>query len=291
MKNNHIQSCLLIISVLIFSGCSKKAYEFKIPKEVKVKKISDEKLKSMNSKQLYDFLKVRPFKHKDYNHEIAYVPKDAYYVIKRFCKLKNGEMVNPGAGGKYFNYDRNYFHFGDVELLTSNIILSDRKVRGGAINACYIKNNDDFIQLINVSSYSTQFYGGKDRYADYAITRSKLAKKKVKNYIKEVDEDIKKEKARRQAADNKYKNMISNLQNRKGSYTFNFYDDYKYRGNETDKYNCNSTCAKLNRESTGYLRLNEALNDNWKLISRTRVLNDSINYNCLCTGIQVILKK
>ena len=224
----------------------------------------------MNVKQFYDFIKVI-----EYNKDIdAYIPSNSVILINRYCRLKNSRLK------KYTPI------VGSVAVLDyeGNLMASDRIVDYSTQFGCYIESTDEYIELIRVDSHTRRF---KNQYRDNVVSISKYAKGYYLSFMDDRKKDAEKKEKIIEASYQERKM----LRERKGTHSIIFYNSFSFNGENKYENVCAKSCKNYNIENTGYISLQESLNDNWEFVSKIGNINTSINRHCICKGVNLLLKK
>ena len=67
-----------------------------------------------------------------------------------------------------------------------------------------------------------------------------------------------------------------------------FFDSWRDSG---DKALCSTKCNALNVKTNGYKTLQEAVSNNWQLVSKVGEIEEAIDDSCTCSGYSVLVKK
>jgi hypothetical protein len=78
------------------------------------------------------------------------------------------------------------------------------------------------------------------------------------------------------------------LFNKKDQRTMTFFDSWRYSGKEAI---CAKRCTDINKRTTGYSTVKEAVNNNWQLVSKVEDIEEAIDNSCTCSGYSVLLRK
>lgn len=166
------------------------------------------------------------------------------------------------------------------------------------IKAC--KASSDVTPLFLLFIKHEHFYNGE--YDDKAALTLDISDTAKNNWViekqkkeKEIKESIRRAAAERQTKIEEGKRQIIEeekrilgLKQRSGQQTMNFYTSWRFIG-DSDK--CRNTCAKENQKQTGYLTLQDALNDGWHFKATLNQISMSVDEQCICDGTITILDK
>ena len=257
---NILKIGLFVISTSIFfTACANKSIEKKVEKP-KVKTIND----VLNESFEYD-VNQKLYKNKDVTENNT---NDLLAKFEKFCSDKKGKLV-------YMDY-----------YINQNYI---RAYSNHKASVCEI-NSEPYFIAHQASEDSNIYYSVsmdeevKKAYITYKnkiqLELAKFNRENAQNLIKERQEIQKREIAREQ------KTRI--LQTKKDEKNMTFFDSWRDSGN---KKTCLNKCNDINLKSNGYKTLQDAIKNNWQLISKIGEIEEAIDDSCTCSGYSVLVKK
>lgn len=244
---------------LFFNACANKSTEKKIDKP-KVKTIDNVLAESFvydPNQKLYR-TKAPITKQEDGNALVSQFAK--------FCSEKNGKLV-------YTSY---YINKHYANSYSNNLA-----------NACEVDKEPYF--LIHQANQNSNLY--------YSVSIDETAKRIYSNKKQPVfeqpapvstEETIQERKEiqkREIAREQKTKLLLSTKSQQK---TMTFFDSWRDSGN---KALCSTKCNALNVKTNGYKTLQEAISNNWQLVSKVGEIEEAIDDSCTCSGYSVLVKK
>lgn len=249
----------VVATSLFFNACANKA-PVKNNEKQKIKTIDNVLAESFvyDSNQKLYRTKAPITKAEDGN---ALISKFA-----KFCSEKNGKLV-------YTSY---YINKHYANSYSNNLA-----------NACEVDKEPYF--LIHQASENSNLY--------YSVSMDEAAKriysnKKQPEFEKPTPESTeqtiqeRKEIQKREIArEQKTKLLLSNKSQQK---TMTFFDSWRDSGN---KALCSTKCNALNVKTNGYKTLQEAISNNWQLVSKVGEIEEAIDDSCTCSGYSVLVKK
>lgn len=179
----------------------------------------------------------------------------------------------------------------------NNIYIANLDIsNGNLIKACKSPSSETPLFLLDIK------YTEHTKNDDSAFITLDFSDSAKNNWInqklkqeEELKNTIKRQEAERKTREEEYQKQIIeeekrilNLKNRKGQQTMTFYTSWKYIGNSN---RCEASCSEENRINTGYLTLQNALNDGWHFKSSLNQISKSIDNQCTCEGSITILEK
>lgn len=260
--NKFLKVGLFVISTsILFTACANKANVKNVKKveQTKVKTINDVLNESFDYDANQKLYKNKSTKIEDTNTLLS--------KLGKLCSDKNGKLVN-------INY---YINKNYVNSYSNN-----------KASVCEI--NDETYFITHQASLNNNIY--------YSVSIDEKVKKVYQNFknnqfeltptITEDTQTVMKERQeilRREAAREQKTKLLFNKKDQK---TMTFFDSWRYSGKEAP---CSKKCTDLNKRSTGYSTLKEAVNNNWQFVSKAEEIEEAIDNTCTCSGSSVLVKK
>jgi|GEM_PF-5075475 len=249
----------VIATSIFFTACSTKPIVKTTVEKPKIKTIND----VINDSFVYD-TNQKLYRTKSPITKIE-EGNALFSKFAKFCSEKNGKLV-------YTSY---YINKHYANLYSKNIA-----------NVCEVDNEPYFI--IHRANENSNIY--------YSISMDQIAKriylnKKQPEFEKPVMESTeqsiqeRKEIQKREIAREQKTKL---LLNKKGQRTMIFFDSWRDSGN---KALCSTKCNALNVKTNGYKTLQEAISNNWQLVSKVGEIEEAIDDSCTCSGYSVLVKK
>lgn len=258
-----IYTLTFISLIFLFSGCASpdlpNLNDKKGLNEVSIEKIANElKLKKLSDTQYRGLFSKSVGK-----------PYRIDTFLSAYCEAKNN------------------IYIGNFDDLNGNL----------EIKACKLPSSETplFLLYINHELFNNSY----DERASLTLDFSDSAKNNWIYQKQKQEEALKasiiRHEVERKAREEEYQKQIIeeekrilNLKNRKGQQSMTFYTSWKYIG---DSNRCEASCSKENQINTGYITLQNALNDRWHFKSSLNQISKSIDNQCTCEGSITILEK
>lgn len=253
-----------IFFVFLVSGCSgpnlPKMNDEKGLSELSIQKIADEfKLKKISENQ-YRGVALKP-------------TGKAYYFdnfLSAYCFAKNNNYVS------FFDNSNGNFEIKACKPLSEEI----------PIFVLYIEHEH---------FYNVQYDGKATFMLDFSDAGRNSWISQKKKYEDEKKAEMERSYAKRKAQEEEYQQQkveeqkkVLNLRNKKGQQSMGFYNSWQYVGQSSS---CETLCIDINKKTTGYSTLQEALNDGWKFNTNLNAISKTMNSQCMCEGSLSILEK
>jgi hypothetical protein len=250
----------VVVTSIFFTACANKSIVKNNVQKTKVKTIND----VLNESFIYD-AKQKLYKNKSTKIEDR---KILLSKLNKFCSDKKGKLVN----STYY-----------INKIYVNSYSNNRAT------VCEINNQPYFIAHQATQNSSSYYSISMDEGIKKAYSNSKNHTQfesesptliNTQDSIKERKEIQKREAAREQ------KTRL--LFNKKDQRTMTFFDSWRYSGKEAV---CSKRCTDINKRTTGYSTVKEAVNNNWQLVSKVEDIEEAIDNTCTCSGYSVLLRK
>ena len=254
----------VIITSILFTACANKANVKNVKKvdQVNVKSISDI-LNDSNKSFEYD-TNQKLYKNKSTKIETT---NNLLTELGKLCSDNKGKFVS-------MNY---YINKNYVNSYPNNK-ASVCEVNNEAYFITHQANtNDNIYYSVSIDEKAKKIY---QNFKNHQFEITPAIKEDTQTVIKERQEIIKREASREQ--------KTKLLFNKKDQKAMTFFDSWRYSGKEAP---CSKKCTDLNKRSTGYSTLKEAVNNNWQLVSKTEEIEEAIDDSCTCSGYSVLVKK
>lgn len=183
----------------------------------------------------------------------------------KFCSEQNGKLI-------YSNYYINKYYVNSYSKNLANACEVDREPYFLIHQA---NENSNLHYSVSIDEAARRIYLNKKQPVFEQPTPESTEKT-----IQERKEIQRREIAREQ----KTKLLLSN----KSEKTMTFFDSWRDSG---DKALCSTKCNALNVKTNGYKTLQEAVSNNWQLVSKVGEIEEAIDDSCTCSGYSVLVKK
>lgn len=284
------------MSILFISGCSSK----KLP-------IDKNELVKLSIDDVADIEYLLKFKKDGY---LKYTPKlyrtpDGLEEIKKFTLVTSDlKKYCEANDGKYLYYkdtidDTKISNIAHTKGLPSNRLCFSHTSTNYDY-AC-VKNNkalflvNTYYKEIKNPISETGYYDNE--WAKF-IAGTPEYEANVNRLITQCTDNYKKEEQARQTKieqDKAKQDTITQLRKRIGTYEMTIYDKFTFDGlYKTAESECRDMCNNLNLQNTGYISLNEALNNGWEptgaVLGDDKIIPNKYR-GCTCVGKKLILKR
>ena len=184
----------------------------------------------------------------------------------KFCSEQNGKLI-------YSNYYINKHYVNSYSKNLANACEVDREPYFIIHQA---NENSNLHYSVSIDEVAKRIYLNK-RQPEY----EKPTPESTAQTIQERKEIQKREIAREQ----KTKLLLNTKSQQK---TMTFFDSWR---DSENKALCSTKCNTLNVKTNGYKTLQEAISNNWQLVSKVGEIEEAIDDSCTCSGYSVLVKK